>query len=131
MATALVVDDDPGIRDIVQHVLAGIGFKVLQAGNGIQALGALEKGRVDLMVLDIFMPDLGGIGLLENLPPRHKQIPVIMMSGGADRGSSEPLERAKRLGARRILSKPFRVEDLEKAAKELTAPAEPKPKQAL
>lgn len=126
MATALVVDDDSSIRDVVRLILAGIGFQVLQAGTGIQALGVLERSRVDLMVLDVFMPELGGLALLENLPPRFRKIPVIVMSGGADRGVSETLKRAQSLGAARVLPKPFEVAALEQAARELTAkPAAP------
>lgn len=117
----LVVDDDPQIRDIIRAVLGGSGFSVLEAKNGMEALRMLESRPVDLIVLDIFMPELGGIDVLENMPRRHRKIPVIAMSGGADRGVSEPLQRAEKLGAARVFSKPFAVEALEKAAKELTA----------
>ncbi len=124
MPCVLVVDDDPDLRDIIRVVLGGAGFSVLDAKNGMEALRILETRPVDLIVLDIFMPELGGLDVLENMPLRHRKIPVIAMSGGADRGVSEPLQRAQKLGASRVLPKPFQVEALQKAALELTARAQ-------
>ncbi len=121
MPSVLVVDDDKDLRDVVRVVLEHSGFTVSEATNGLEALRKLEARSVDLIVLDVFMPELGGIGFLENLPARFRKIPVIAMSGGADRGVSEPLQRAQKLGAARVFPKPFEVQALEQAARELTA----------
>jgi CheY-like chemotaxis protein len=122
MPTAIVADDDPQIREVVRNVLQDGGFHVIEVGNGMKALGALQSHAADLIVLDIFMPELGGLAFLENLPARYRNIPVIAMTGGADMQPGDLLDRAKRLGAARVFSKPFKVDALAEAVRELVPP---------
>jgi CheY-like chemotaxis protein len=122
MPTAIVADDDPEIRLVVRRLLEKQGVTVVEAPNGMKALQALQSHSTDLLVLDIFMPELGGLALLENLPARYKRIPVIVMTGGADMQPAELLARATRLGAARVFSKPFSVVELDKAIRELVPP---------
>jgi len=119
MPTAIVADDDPEIRNIVRQVLEGAGLEVVEAPNGMKALSALQARPADLIVVDIFMPELGGLAFLENLPARHRKIPVIAMTGGADMVPGDLLARAQALGAARVFSKPFRIADLDRAVREL------------
>ena len=122
MPTAIVADDDAEIRLVVRRLLEKQGIAVVEAPNGMKALQALQSHHTDLLVLDIFMPELGGLALLENLPARYKRIPVIVMTGGADMQPRELLERATRLGAARVFSKPFSVVELDNAIRELVPP---------
>ena len=96
MPRVLVADDDPQMRGILRT--------------------ALEEGDFDLLVLDVFMPALGGLDILRSLPPRLRGTPVFVMTGGADRPRKEPLDQARRLGASRTFSKPFDLADLVKEA---------------
>jgi DNA-binding NtrC family response regulator len=106
----LVVDDEPDIRTLVQEILEDEGFAVAVAENGEAARHALRDRRPDLMLLDIWMPDLDGISLLkewaedEGLP-----CPVIMMSG---HGTVETAVEATRLGAYDFLEKPLSLAKL-------------------
>ncbi len=106
----LVVDDEPDIRTLVQEILEDEGFAVTAAENGETARHALRDRRPDLMLLDIWMPDLDGISLLkewaedEGLP-----CPVIMMSG---HGTVETAVEATRLGAYDFLEKPLSLAKL-------------------
>jgi two-component system nitrogen regulation response regulator NtrX len=106
----LVVDDEPDIRETVQDILEDEGFDVSSAENGEAARHALRERRPDLMLLDIWMPDLDGISLLkewdedEGLP-----CPVIMMSG---HGNVETAVEATRLGAYDFLEKPLSMAKL-------------------
>jgi DNA-binding NtrC family response regulator len=106
----LVVDDEPDIRETVQDILEDEGYSVTNAENGGAARHALRERRPDLMLLDIWMPDLDGISLLkewaedEGLP-----CPVIMMSG---HGTVETAVEATRLGAYDFLEKPLSMAKL-------------------
>jgi DNA-binding NtrC family response regulator len=106
----LVVDDEPDIRETVQDILEDEGYTVSGAKNGEAARRALRERRPDLMLLDIWMPDLDGISLLkewaedEGLP-----CPVIMMSG---HGTVETAVEATRLGAYDFLEKPLSMAKL-------------------
>jgi two-component system nitrogen regulation response regulator NtrX len=106
----LVVDDEPDIRTLVQEILEDEDYAVAVAENGEAARHALRDRRPDLMLLDIWMPDLDGISLLkewaedEGLP-----CPVIMMSG---HGTVETAVEATRLGAYDFLEKPLSMAKL-------------------
>jgi two-component system nitrogen regulation response regulator NtrX len=106
----LVVDDEPDIRTLVQEILEDEDYAVAVADNGEAARHALRDRRPDLMLLDIWMPDLDGISLLkewaedDGLP-----CPVIMMSG---HGTVETAVEATRLGAYDFLEKPLSMAKL-------------------
>ncbi len=106
----LVVDDEPGIRELVCDILEDEGYRVTAAEDGNSARQALRERRPDLILLDIWMPDIDGISLLkewyegEGLPS-----PVIMMSG---HGTVETAVEATRLGAYDFLEKPLSLAKL-------------------
>ncbi|KAA6183857.1 sigma-54-dependent Fis family transcriptional regulator [Thiohalocapsa marina] len=106
----LVVDDEPDIRETVRDILEDEGYTIANAENGEAARRALRERRPDLILLDIWMPDLDGISLLkewaedDGLP-----CPVIMMSG---HGNVETAVEATRLGAYDFLEKPLSLAKL-------------------
>ncbi|MCU0766337.1 MAG: sigma-54 dependent transcriptional regulator [Gammaproteobacteria bacterium] len=106
----LVVDDEPDIRDLVKEILEDEDYRVVAAEDGRAARQALREGKPDLILLDIWMPDVDGITLLkewaedEGLP-----CPVIMMSG---HGTVETAVEATRLGAYDFLEKPLSLAKL-------------------
>jgi two-component system, chemotaxis family, chemotaxis protein CheY len=98
MATILIVEDDPDIRDLVHSVLSREGYFVAQAANGQEALEFLKAhGAPSMMLLDLMMPVLSGPELLEILEEdeslRLSHFPVIVISAIADLGSAPGVER--------------------------------------
>jgi type IV pilus assembly protein PilB len=106
----LVADDDPQMRRLIKSVLAREGFEVDEAADGLDALEAVERGRVDLVILDLEMPRLDGLGVLEELRTqiRTTSLPVIVLT--AQHGESE--EKALDLGANDYLTKPVQTRSL-------------------
>jgi two-component system KDP operon response regulator KdpE len=75
----LVVDDEPGMLKLVDLVLTNSNFRVITAGNGVEALHLLETRRPDVVLLDVRMPDTGGIDLMHDIHERAR-IPVILLT---------------------------------------------------
>ncbi|MCI0401386.1 MAG: sigma-54 dependent transcriptional regulator [Gammaproteobacteria bacterium] len=106
----LVVDDEPDIRSLVKEILEDEGFAVSVAENGEQCRHAWRTRRPDLVLLDIWMPDVDGITLLKEwTEDGGLDIPVIMMSG---HGSVETAVEATRLGAYDFIEKPLSLAKL-------------------
>ena len=115
MATVLVVDDEPDLRELVRINLSLDGHRVLMAANGDEALKCVREQAPDVVVLDVVMPGRDGwevLGAIKSEDPVRAQIPVLMLTARADeldqvRGAIE--------GAIRYLTKPFSVVDLRDA----------------
>ena len=86
MSRILVVDDDPGLRQLYQKVLSRQGYDLRLAASGADALLALEMGMPDLIMLDLAMPDMDGITLLRLIrrTPEWARIPVIVLTAFTD-----------------------------------------------
>ena len=80
MLRILVVDDDKNTRMLLSAVLGNAGYEVSLASNGIEALEALDKEHVDLVVLDIMMPRMNGYEFTQTLRDNHNNIPILMVS---------------------------------------------------
>ena len=101
----LVVDDEPDIRNLVQEILEDEGFSVSVAENATIARQSITKTRPDLILLDIWMPDIDGITLLKEWKNSFGQkTPIIMMSG---HGNVETAVEATRNGAYDFIEKPL------------------------
>ncbi|MCB1760990.1 MAG: sigma-54-dependent Fis family transcriptional regulator [Gammaproteobacteria bacterium] len=106
----LVVDDEPDIRVLVKEILEDEDYEVVAAENGAAARNALRDRRPDLILLDIWMPDVDGISLLKEWSEGGRiPCPVIMMSG---HGTVETAVEATRLGAYDFLEKPLSLAKL-------------------
>src|SRR3984893_19302646 len=106
----LVVDDEESIREIVSSMLTTASYKCLQAASGMEALALLESGEeFELMLSDLMMANLDGIGLLERTKERFPDMPVVMVTAVHD--ISVALA-AIRNGAYDYLLKPFEREQL-------------------
>ena len=79
--TVLVVDDDPEILEVLQEYLAGQGFRVITATNGVEAFLQVWRQRPRAVVLDLFMPRLGGLGALDRIKRLDASIVIILISG--------------------------------------------------
>ena len=111
----LVVDDDRSLCDLITDLLAGEGYAVSCAPDGLEALAAVERDPPDLIVTDVHMPRLDGRGLVARLAERRLGIPVILMSA-----APRPPER---LGAA-FVAKPFHLDHLVAAVGRTLAAAE-------
>lgn len=128
MATILVVDDEQDMRLALRNTLELAGYTVLDCESGALALQTLARGGVDLMLLDIRLPDMDGVQILKKAKSGFPAVPVIMVTGF---GSLETAVQTVQMGAADYVSKPFQNKDLfqriEKAlsARELKAPSGP------
>lgn len=114
MAKILVVDDEIGIRELLSEILNDEGHEVLSASNAQQARLQRASGVVDLVLLDIWMPDTDGVTLLKEWAATtlYASTPVIMMSG---HGTIDTAVEATRIGAIDFLEKPITLSKLLKA----------------
>jgi CheY-like chemotaxis protein len=115
MARILIVEDNEPFRALLKQMLEIAGHTVTQAATGLAAIEILRLEPPDVVLTDIVMPDQDGLGVIMMV---RKEIPVIAMSGGL---TSSPLylDLAKKLGARRVLAKPFTPEQLFEALEEV------------
>lgn len=82
MAKLLLIDDDQAVRETLAEFLAGTGHEVITVGSGRQALEVLSEGSFDLIVVDVFMPDVEGMELIRLLSQEVSMPPLIAISGG-------------------------------------------------
>jgi CheY-like chemotaxis protein len=106
MARILIIDDEAQVLDVVQHHLVKAQHEVLTAQSPGEGLDLYRTYRPDLVLTDIFMPNVGGLTVLMEVA-RDAKVRVIAMSGGGSRGLVEVLDDAPAFGAWRVLKKPF------------------------
>jgi CheY-like chemotaxis protein len=118
----LVADDDGPARHLVVRYLEKAGYQAAEAATGKEALAVLAAGGVDLVITDMYMPDVDGIELIVR-SKREVHCPrFIAMSGGGQHTDTETvLDIAVRLGAAAVLSKPFTQEELLNAVRSAMA----------
>jgi DNA-binding response OmpR family regulator len=109
-AHVMVVDDEASIRDVLTDFLLAWGCVVTTAESGVAALQLLATVRPDLVLLDVSMPGLDGLGTLRQIVMRHPALPVVMVTGVGDR---ETTATALTIGARDYVLKPLQPEYLE------------------
>src|SRR5690349_18455523 len=106
----LLVDDDTDFRESVARRFMRRGFQVHEATHGEQALQLATMRQFDVVVLDMVMPGLSGVQVLEQLKLTNPESEVIMLTG---QGTIETAVRAMKLGAYDFLTKPFPLAELE------------------
>ena len=116
MARILIIDDDQAVRLTVKLLLDRQGHEAMIAESARHGLKLLESQSFDLLIVDIFMPDIDGLETINRIRQGQKHIPIIAISGHSFRSAlnSPPdfLAMAIRLGAVRSLQKPFSPRDL-------------------
>jgi DNA-binding response OmpR family regulator len=108
MEKILIVDDDKEVKDLIQIYLENEGYNIIKASDGIEALNMLKKHHVDLIILDIMMPNLDGISTCIDIR-KEKHMPIIIISS-----KSEDFDKIYGLssGADDYLTKPFNLMEL-------------------
>jgi len=103
-ASILIVDDDDTVRASLERVLVPEGYRVALSRSGVDAVNLLVKGEFELVMLDLRMPQLGGLTVLQHVRTRHPEIPVIVMTGFP---SIENAKESIQLGAFDFVLKPI------------------------
>jgi len=118
MKQILVVDDEEGIRNSIKELLESNGFKVTIAEDGKECLKTLEKGKFDLILLDVMMPGMSGWDCMEEIlktkPEYKKKIIFLSVVEVSDERKKELLEK----GVLDYLTKPFDIDTLVNRVKE-------------
>ncbi len=105
----LVVDDQSGVRYLLQTLIAETGHNVFTAANGLEAVEAVKNKKPDLIFMDIRMPVMDGLEALTRIKMISPRTEVIMMTAN---NSEEVVKRSLEMGAIKCLAKPFNVKDI-------------------
>ncbi|RYE76728.1 MAG: response regulator [Hyphomicrobiales bacterium] len=110
---ALVVDDVMTVRESLAIALESAGYAVTGAGNGVEALAALEKDDFDVLVTDMWMPEMDGLRLLKEIRGRKPNMRIFGVTGGGPRLTIEAMSSlAEVWGAEKVFLKPFDDDEL-------------------
>jgi two-component system, NtrC family, response regulator PilR len=124
MENILVVDDEQGMRELLTVLLEHKGYRVMTASDGAQALELVAHQLPDLVISDVRMPKMDGIGLLTGIRKTYPHLPVIMVTAYA---SMESTIQAMRLGADDYITKPFRIDEIRLVVEKALAKARTRP----
>lgn len=117
----LVVDDNPDMRAFICIALERAGFETAVAGDGERALALQNRQPADVLITDIYMPELDGLELIQQFKARFPRTQVVAMSGGGTVARANFLHVAAEIGAQAVLHKPFATETLVKTVQGLAA----------
>lgn len=114
----LIIDDQAGIRALLNEVFSVFGFEVLEAGTGQDGIDVAEKRKPDIILLDMKMPGLSGIETLRILrKEKGIRTPVVLVTAYQE---LEMIHEAERLGIAHRLIKPFDIDELQKVVRRVT-----------
>jgi CheY-like chemotaxis protein len=119
MPTIMVVDDEELIRSMIRKSLVRIGYEVIEAENGKDALQLIKNNRIDLIISDLVMPEKGGIELLMELNRILPDIRKIAISGKLPTDQESISDLTDRFNVDAVFSKPFELFDILKVVKTL------------
>jgi two-component system OmpR family response regulator len=108
----LVVDDDSALRSTIVSGLRAAGYEVDEAADGDVAMRLCVREQFDVVVIDIFMPNMDGLEFIRTIRRHNAETSIVAMSGSYLHDDVNYLSTARRLGADSILGKPFRVGQL-------------------
>ncbi len=116
----LIIEDDSGIRKAINTLLSRKGYTVIEASHGREGLSILQDFGVDLVITDIFMPNLDGLEVIRSIRKENENLKVIAISGGGQMHLTESLKWAEAFGADKTLTKPIKHTELLEIVSELT-----------
>jgi DNA-binding NtrC family response regulator len=103
----LIVDDEPGIRELLSMILESAGHSVVVAVDGIEAPKVLASREVEVVITDLLMPERDGLEFITEIRAKYPKVKIIAMSGGGHIARDSYLRIARNFGAHYILEKPF------------------------
>jgi len=104
--TILIVDDQKGVRRLLEELFKKEGWEVRIAGDGLDAIDKVEEMVPDLILMDVKMPNMNGLEATQEIMLRNPGIPIIMMTAY---GEIEVVKQALQAGVKRCISKPFDI----------------------
>ena len=116
----LIIEDDADFRMLALRWFHSCGIEAEGAANGVAGLALQRTRPADVVVTDIFMPEMEGIETIHDLRREFPEVKVIAMSGRDPRMKFDVFEVARQIGAARTFKKPFRFEELISAVRELS-----------
>jgi len=119
MHRILIVDDEPQMRISLRETLEMAGYRVSEAGDGMEAIDYMSDTKPDVLVTDIIMPEKEGIATIREFRSLYPDLPIIAISGAGSTPGMDFLELAGRLGADRMLAKPFGPHELLNTVREV------------
>ena len=119
IARILIIDDDSAVRNSLRTYFERVGYQVAEAGDGRACLRLHAAAPADVIITDLFMPDVDGIEIIRELRRMPGRVKVIVVSGGDSTGTLNMLDHATLLGADRTFHKPLDPEALLEAVREL------------
>lgn len=117
----LIIDDDPALLRLMSMAFQAAGFSTLSADNGRTGIHMASAHEPDLVVTDIVMPDIEGIGAIRAIKQTARPPKVIAISGAGRSRGADYLSWARHLGADEVLAKPFRMSELMNISKSVIA----------
>ncbi len=121
MPAVLLLEDNAAYRELLTEVLTMAGFEVCAVPDGRRVMEILQSRHIELVITDLVMPERDGIEIMTELRYSHPRLPVIAISGDVPLNRELFLTIAEKLGASRVIAKPFRMEQLVTAAREAIA----------
>jgi DNA-binding response OmpR family regulator len=119
MARILIIDDNAQLREMLNLMLTQAGYEVVEAGTGEMGVKLYKEQPADLVIVDILMPDKGGLEIILELKRDFPNAKLIGISGGFQKKTDQNQSLAELLGVQRTLSKPFAPEELLKNVREV------------
>ncbi|MFT3781187.1 MAG: response regulator [Nibricoccus sp.] len=119
MAKILLVDDDDAFRKMLSLSLSRQGHEVIEANNGLKAWSTYEANPVELVIMDLIMPDKEGLETIRQFRRAGVKTKILAISGGGRVDARDLLKVAQQFGANKALAKPFTSEELAAALAEL------------
>ncbi len=107
MPLIMIVDDDSAVRQVLHEIVTVYGYQAIQAESATEAITQLTKEKVDLILLDLHMPDISGDQFLEFIRKKGFNTAVVVVSAHVDKEAARELGK---LGIKGIITKPFEVE---------------------
>ena len=119
MIVVLLIDDDNDLRQMLRMRLQSMELNVVEASNGKTGILEFKRHRPHMVITDIMMPEKDGIETIKEIRVVDPEVPIIAISGGADKKYPDALSLARELGATQTIAKPFRLEKFEETVGEL------------
>ena len=112
MARVLVIEDNDDIRTLIRYMLKSKGHEVREAENGVQGVHAYRDEPADLVLLDMYMPEMDGLEAMRELRQIDPKVRIVAMTGGGSHNNMNILRSALFMGADKLLLKPFTADEL-------------------